>query len=187
MILKVALPHQPVPEAYFNLRYDVLRKPLDAPLGLERLNDDQQAIHAWLEDEGRIISIGRVHKLDDSDDGSALDDKAQSSCPAFEPLTKTYQQHMLDDRGRMIAHHIRPACQFRQMGTDKAYREKGYAAKILMALELAAIEHWNVESGWLQARVPVILFYAKNGWTAFGKAYDIPNLGPHRSMWKMFD
>ena len=61
MILKVALPHQPVPEAYFNLRYDVLRKPLDAPLGSERLNDDQQAIHAWLEDEGRIISIGRVH------------------------------------------------------------------------------------------------------------------------------
>ncbi|MFT4526798.1 MAG: GNAT superfamily N-acetyltransferase [Granulosicoccus sp.] len=187
MILKVALPHQPLPEAYFNLRYEVLRKPLGSFEGSERLKDDPNSIHAWLEDEGRIISVGRVHKLDDSDDGSALDDKAQSTCPAFEPLTKTYTQHMLDDRGRMIAHHIRPACQFRQMGTDPEYRGKGYAAKILMALELAAMDHWNVESGWLQARVPAIPFYAKNGWSGFGKPYDVPNVGPHRSMWKMFE
>ncbi len=186
MILKVALPTQPLPEAYFDLRYDVLRKPLGAPLGSERLNDDHYAIHAWLEDEGQIISVGRVHKLDDNDDGSVYDDKAQSTCPAFEPLTKTYQQHMLDDRGRMIAHHIRPACQFRQMGTDPAYRGKGYGAKILMALELAAIDHWNVESGWLQARIAALPFYSKNGWTAFGKPYTVPHVGPHRSMWKMF-
>ena len=186
MILKVALPHELLPEAYFNLRYEVLRKPLGSPEGSEQLNDDPQAIHAWIEDEGRIVSVGRVHKLDDHEDGSAIDSKAQSACPAFTPLTKAYQQ-TLDDRGRMIPANLRPACQFRQMGTDPSYRGKNLATRILMALELTAIEHWNVETGWLQARTAAIPFYIKNGWTPFGKPYDVPNVGPHRSMWKLFE
>ena len=186
MILKVALPKEELPEAYFDLRYEILRKPLGAPEGSERLNDDDRAIHAWIEDDGRIVSIGRVHKLDDSEDGSAIDVKAQSTCPPFAPLTKSYQQ-TLDDRGRMIPDNYRPACQFRQMGTDPEYRGRNLATRILMALELTAIERWNVETGWLQARTAAIQFYAKNGWTAFGKPYDVPNVGPHRSMWKLFE
>ena len=186
MILKVALPREELPEAYFNLRYEVLRKPLGAPQGAERLNDDDRAIHAWIEDKGRIVSIGRVHKLDDSEDGSAVDTKAQSKCPAFEPLTKWYQQ-TLDDRGRMIPANHRPACQFRQMGTDPEYRGKNLASRIMMALELTAIERWNVETGWLQARTPAIPFYTKNGWTAFDKPFKVPNVGLHRNMWKLFE
>ena len=51
------------PENYFDTRYAVLRQPLGMPRGSERLADDEQAAHAWVELDGDVIAVGRAHVL----------------------------------------------------------------------------------------------------------------------------
>jgi len=186
MILRTALPSQQLPTAYFKLRYEVLRKPLGAARGAEMLVDDDLAIHAWLEDKGRIISVGRVHLLGEFEDGSAYDERAKSACPAFVPLTAACNDKIMDDKGDLIHGNLRAACQFRQMATHPDFRRKQLSSRILKALETEAIKLWSVNSGWLQARTGAIPFYQKNGWSCFGESYEVPNVGLHRSMWKPF-
>ncbi len=60
--VKVSLPGEDTPESYFQCRYDVLRQPLGFPIGSERLIDDGEAIHAWVEKEGLVLSVGRAHE-----------------------------------------------------------------------------------------------------------------------------
>ena len=183
MELKTAYPSDQLPEAYFELRYEVLREPLGAPPGSEYLSDDAEAIHAWIEDNGRIVSVGRVHLLLDSEDGSAYDEKAESTCPGFGPLSGPYTDRM-DERGSFIPQKLRPACQFRQMGTHPNYRGKGLSSQVLSVLENEARKKWDAKSGWLQARIEVVPFYRKSNWVCFGNEYHVPNVGLHRSMWK---
>ena len=42
-------------EPYFRTRYAVLREPLGMPPGSERLDDDDQAVHAWVEEDGACL------------------------------------------------------------------------------------------------------------------------------------
>lgn len=185
MKLHVVVGKHKLPEAYYDLRYAILRKPLGSPPGSEKIDGDDQAIHAWIEDEGRVISVGRAHLLAPDEDGSALDEKAQSACPAFEPLCTTYGS-MLDDSGIPIPKGMRPAFQIRQMATDPEFRGRRLASKVLEALEEKCQKEWSVSSGWLQARTGAIEFYKKNGWKSFGKEYNVPNVGPHRSLYKKY-
>jgi GNAT superfamily N-acetyltransferase len=179
----VGLDH--LPEGYFDLRYAILRKPLGSPLGSERIEGDDEAVHAWIEDEGRVVCVGRAHLLANDEDGSAMDEKAQSACPAFDPLSTGYEI-VLDDVGVPIPSRLRPAFQVRQMATDPEYQGKRLASKVLAALEEKCQELWGVRSGWLQARIGAIKFYRNNGWTCFGAQYNVPNVGPHRSLWKKY-
>ena len=185
MKMHVVEGNEHLPEAYFNLRYEILRKPLGSLPGSEHIEGDDEAIHAWIEDDGRVIAVGRAHLLADDEDGSVIDAKAQSSCPAFEPLSTRYES-ALDDAGAPIPKGLRPAFQIRQMATDPEYRGKGLASELLSALEEKCLEQWNARSGWLQARTGAIGFYRNNGWTAFGAEYSVPNVGPHRSLYKKF-
>lgn len=179
----VRLPGQPLPDAYFDVRYEVLRKPLGAPKGSERLAGDFEAINVWVEDEGTIVAVGRAHRIPDAEDGSALDVKAKSACPPFEPLCNGAAP-MVDDNGTLMPALLRPAIQVRGMGTIESYRGRGLASKVLAALELHSAGTWQSRTGWLQARIEAIPFYIANGWACFGPEYDVPNVGPHRSMWK---
>ena len=168
----LAFPGEALPEAYFSTRYDVLRRPLGRPPGSERLPDEEEALHAWVTLEGRIVSVARAHLL--VGDGAAADHAGPgaASIPAFEPL-----------RGPDHA-SLRPAVQIRQMGVVDAHRGRGFGALVLQHLERAVVEHWQATTGWLQAREGAIGFYERCGWSTFGSGYVIDGVGPHMSMRK---
>ena len=177
LTLEIALPAMPLLEEYFACRYACLREPLGFPVGAERLEDDSEAIHAWWEtDEGEVVAVGRIHRIPDDSDGAQSDHAGPGAavCPAFTPLTTDGDE-------------LRPAVQIRQMGTREEWRRQGLASGLVVALEAAAISHWGAKSGWLQARVEAIPMYASEDWVEFGEEYDVKNIGPHRSMWKVLD
>ena len=165
------------PTAYYACRYACLREPLGFPLGAERLEDDNEAIHAWWQNaEGEVIAVGRIHRIPDHSDGGQSDHAGPDAavCPPFTKLAEGS-----DD--------MRPAVQIRQMGTREAWRRQGLASGLVIALEAAAISHWGAKSGWLQARIEAIPMYESEGWIRFGDEYDVKGIGPHYSMWKFLD
>jgi len=182
----VKFPGETLPEAYFDVRYEILRKPLGSPKGSERLGGDNEAINCWVEADDTIVSVGRAHLIPDDTDGSAYDQKAKSACPAFEPLCIGYEA-MEDDSGTEIPETgLRPAVQVRGMGTLDDHQGHGFASRVLDTLEKESVKLWNARTGWLQARIAAIPFYEANGWCCFGEEYEVPNVGPHVSMWKKF-
>lgn len=182
----IKLPGESLPEAYFDVRYEILRKPLGSPKGSERLSGDDDCIHSWVEVDGKIAAVGRAHLIPDNADGSVVDQQAKSACPAFEPLQHDFEG-MEDDSGLEIPKNgLRPAVQVRAMGTLDEYQGLGLASRVLSALENESVKHWNARTGWLQARIVAIPFYEANGWCCFGPEYEVPNVGPHVSMWKKF-
>ncbi len=183
MKIVVRFPGEELPQEYFDTRFEVLRKPLGSPKGSERLAKDDEAIHVWAETDGEVAAVGRAHLLGPEEDGSVVDVEANSTCPAFSPLSAD-QKAKFDDNGNIIGPELRPAVQIRAMGTTEEFRGQGIASKVLKACELESAKLWKAKTGWLQARVTAIPFYEANGWTCFGPEYHVPNVGPHRSMWK---
>lgn len=186
MKLVTKFPGDELPETYYDARYEVLRKPLGSPKGSEHLPKDLEAINVWVEVNSSIAAVGRAHLLGPEEDGSAIDVKAKSKCPAFGPLSDTCERSV-DDKGAVIPKDLRPAIQVRGMGTIDSFRGKGFASQVLAACENRSVQLWNAKTGWLQARTAAIPFYEKNGWVCFGPEYHVPNVGPHRSMWKNFE
>ena len=175
--LEVALPGITPTDAYFACRYACLREPLGFPNGAERLDDDLEAIHAWWEnDDGDVVSVGRIHRISDDSDGSQSDHAGSDAalCPPFAPLAASDS-------------NMRPAVQIRQMGTLTEWRRQGLASGLVVALEAAAVAHWGAKSGWLQSRVEAIPMYAGEDWLIFGDEYNVKGIGTHFSMWKMLD
>ena len=162
------------PENYFDTRYAVLRQPLGMPRGSERLADDEQAAHAWVELDGDVIAVGRAHVLSEDSDGSGLDHKGPGAAaiPAFGPLTRNEVE--------------RPVFQIRQMGTLSEHQRQGHAAAVLGELEHIMVCEFGTQTGFLQAREHAVPFYRSQGWTVIDEPYTIANIGPHRSMMKTF-
>ena len=162
------------PENYFDTRYAVLRQPLGMPRGSERLADDEQAAHAWVELDGDVIAVGRAHVLSEDSDGSGLDHKGPGAAaiPAFGPLTRNEVE--------------RPVFQIRQMGTLSEHQRQGHAAAVLRELEHIMVREFGTQTGFLQAREHAVPFYRSQGWTVIDEPYTIANIGPHRSMMKTF-
>jgi len=156
---------------YYDCRYAVLREPIGFTRGAEILEDDDEAIHAWVEHEGSVVAVGRAHLIDANSDGSAADHAGPDAtkCPGFGPLVDLSN---------------RPAIQIRQMGTRQEARRQGYAATVLQALEKASKQHFGAKTGFLQAREIAIPFYLSRGWTLIDEPYSIDGIGPHRSMMK---
>ncbi|TNF27139.1 MAG: N-acetyltransferase [Bacteroidetes bacterium] len=183
MKTQISQPGEKLPQEYFDVRYEILRKPLGAPKGSEQLAKDNDAIHVWMEMDGKIVAVGRAHLLEDNEDGSVVDVGANSKCPAFSPLTKDASE-MEDDSGTTIGPELRPAVQIRAMGTLDEFQGQGLASKVLETLEIESAARWHAKTGWLQARLEAIPFYEASGWCCFGPEYNVPNVGPHVSMWK---
>jgi len=171
-MLKIILPNQEIPLNYYDCRYTVLREPLGFPRGAELLDDDDEAIHSFIELDGEVMSVGRAHLISEDSDGSALDHAGPGAkkCPGFGPLA---------------IQSNRPAMQIRQMGTLPNGRRKGFAAQVLSSLEISSKEEFGARVGLLQARVPAIPFYQSQGWQLVDSPYDIDGVGPHRSMMKL--
>ena len=159
-------------EEYFATRYAVLREPLGMKPGSERLADDAEAVHAWVEIDGDVVSVGRAHIIPQDSDGSGADHKGPGAAaiPAFGPLADGTAE--------------RPAFQIRQMGTLVAHQRQGHAASVLQALERTMSGEFGCMTGLLQAREHAIPFYKAQGWHVIDKPYDIGGIGPHRSMMK---
>jgi len=52
-------------EAYFQLRFEVLRKPWNEPVGSEKSEDDTTSLHALILDNfGKAIAVARIHQVD---------------------------------------------------------------------------------------------------------------------------
>jgi len=184
--LRVARPGDSLPAAYFAARYAVLREPLGFARGAERLPDDDAALHAWCEAaDGAVVAVGRMHLIPPGSCGGCPDHAGGGAvqCPDFAPLGAP---GLRDDAGCAFPapEALRPAVQVRQMGTRAAYRRRGLAARMQAALEAAASDEWGARTGWLQARRAALPFYAAQGWVACGPRYEVPRIGPHRSMWK---
>ena len=156
---------------YYDCRYAVLREPIGFPRGAEILDDDDQAIHAWIEQEGLVVAVGRAHLIPSTSDGTASDHAGvgASKCPGFGPLTNP---------------NYRPAIQIRQMGTRKEYQRNGFAAKVLESLEYHSASFFDANYGFLQARINAVPFYLSQGWEVIDEPYDIKGIGPHLSMMK---
>jgi len=165
----VARPGEVAPETYYATRYAVLRAPLGRPVGSERLPDDDQALHVWVEVEGVVVAVARGHLIEG--DGAAADHAGPGAAliPAFAPLSEQDSS-------------LRPAMQVRQMGVLEASRGQGLGALALQHLLRESVHTWGATTGWLQAREAAIEFYARMGWEAFDAPYDIEGVGLHRSM-----
>lgn len=168
-----------LPEDYFEVRYEVLRRPLGSPHGSERLTDDSTALHVWATAEGRTVSVGRAAVISG---GGEAHDPVGSHCPPFAPLCVAEPTDR-DDMGNLLV-NTRPAIQIRQMGTLEEFRGMGLAAQVLAHLETEAAAIWNWRTAWLQARTGAIGFYISCGWSAYGREYHVDKVGAHRSMWK---
>ncbi len=175
-------------EGLLSCRYATLRAPLGLPPGSERLADDQESLHAWVELTDTsglaaltIVSVGRAHLIPAGADGSQADYEGPKAarCPGFEPLISP-------DSDFPRPSDLRPAFHIRQMGTLPEHRRKGHARSVLRELEARAVDTWSAKSGWLQARIPAIPFYESCGWEAYGDVYEVKGIGPHRSMWRSF-
>lgn len=171
-MLHVAGPDWTPTEAYYGCRYEILRKPLGFDQGAEILQDDVEALHAYVEVEGTIVAVGRSHLIPGTSDGS------QSDFPG-QPGPKTPPFSGLNSINR-------PAIQIRQMGTLDTFRRRGFAADVLNALEIASRQQFGAKCGFLQAREIAIPFYESQGWKLIDEPYSIPNVGLHRSMMKRF-
>tara|TARA_B100000161_G_scaffold251280_1_gene210210 strand:+ start:6156 stop:6671 length:516 start_codon:yes stop_codon:yes gene_type:complete len=171
-MLHLAGPKWEPTAGYYDCRYAVLRQPLGFERGAEILNDDTEAIHAYIEFDKKIVAVGRSHLIPASSNGSQSDFPGQSG-----PKTPPFSA--LDASNR-------PAIQIRQMGTLEAHRRKGLAAVVLEALEKASVQQFEAVCGFLQAREAAIPFYQSQGWEVVDEPYSIPNVGPHRSMMKRF-
>ena len=158
---------------YYDCRYNVLRKPLGFERGAEILQDDEDAVHAFVEKQERVVAVGRAHLIPAQSDGSQADHAGPGAakCPAFGPLTGT---------------GFRPAIQIRQMGTLESHRRQGNAAKVLTQLEESAAKKFGAIAGFLQAREHAIPFYLSQGWELIDEEYESKGIGPHRSMMKRF-
>tara|TARA_B100001113_G_scaffold310108_1_gene273124 strand:+ start:143 stop:664 length:522 start_codon:yes stop_codon:yes gene_type:complete len=172
MVLSISLPGKTPSLAYYDCRYAVLRQPLGFERGAELLDDDDNALHAWVEQDNKVVAVGRAHLIPEGVDGSGADHAGPGAAkiPGFGPLSESSN---------------RPAIQIRQMGTLDEYRRKGLAATVLAGLEEAAKTHLSAKIGLLQAREHAIEFYQSQGWKIIDQPYDISGIGPHRSMMKI--
>ena len=159
---------------YYDCRYAVLREPIGFPRGSEILQDDEQAIHAFVENEIGIVAVGRAHLIPADSDGSQADHAGPDAahCPSFSPLADT---------------NNRPAIQIRQMGTRPESQRKGFASQVLSELEKKSAEIFQAKVGFLQARINAVPFYESQGWEIIDEPYEIKGIGLHRSMMKHID
>ena len=57
-MLKTILPKHEIPSNYYDCRYAVLRQPLGFQRGAELLDDDNEAVHSYIEVNNQVLAVG---------------------------------------------------------------------------------------------------------------------------------
>ena len=76
-----------------------------------------------------------------------------------------------------------PQYQIRGMATASRHQRKGFGKKLLEEAE-KSLKARGVEFIWCNARVVALDFYLKMGYTTYGPAFELPQIGPHYKMYK---
>jgi GNAT superfamily N-acetyltransferase len=75
-----------------------------------------------------------------------------------------------------------PAFQLRGMATRAALVRCGIGTALLRGVESAVRADTAVRILWCRARVAALPFYRRLAWEVVSDVYDIPSVGPHRTM-----
>jgi GNAT superfamily N-acetyltransferase len=126
-------------EKYYRTRWDTLRRPWHRPIGSERDEFEERAVHVMALDRKKVVGVARLH---------------------------------FNEPG---------VAQFRYMGVDHRFRNRGIATRLLLALEKQAIKR-GARLAWFNAREPAVPFYEKCGYAIFDISYKLYGCIPH---WKM--
>jgi predicted GNAT family N-acyltransferase len=127
-------------KAYYKLRYEVLRKPWNKPLGSEMDETDNTSIHAFIRENNQAIACARLHFVDDV--------TAQIRYMAVHPgyqgkglgkLVITYLEGLSKENKRLhiILHARENAVDF--------YRNCGYTTKEKSYLLWGKIQHFLMQ------------------------------------------
>lgn len=77
------------------------------------------------------------------------------------------------------------AVQLRGMAVAANAQGQGIGARLLnAALTHMALQRPELGVVWCNARMSAYDFYFRNGWTACGDVFDVPDIGPHTVMWR---
>jgi GNAT superfamily N-acetyltransferase len=166
--------------AQLDLRYRVLRE----PLGMSReqavfaRDDDANTIHLLavaFNSADDVIDAQRAADEVADAQGEALGDGHDGPANAV-PFIGTVIGTVIGT-ATMITHGPNEV-QLRGMATDFAWAGRGVGKAVLeVAHQLA-----GSRSLWCDARMSAHDFYARLGWVAEGKIFDIPQVGPHTVM-----
>lgn len=77
-----------------------------------------------------------------------------------------------------------PAWQLRGMAVDPLYQGGGIGRSLLSFAELRLRQIDTHQYMWCNARLDVVQFYEKFGWHAVSEEFNVPHVGPHRTMLK---
>lgn len=127
-------------EKYYALRYEVLRKPWNQPLGSERDKEEDTSIHAFIKENERVLAVGRLQFTDER--------TAQVRFMAVDPsqqgkgLGKLIMQYLEgkaleNGRTKVVLHARENALKF--------YESCGYAIKERSHLLWGQVQHWLME------------------------------------------
>lgn len=139
--LVVSEPHSPAEfEKYYALRYEVLRKPWNQPLGSERDADEQKSIHAFVKENGEVLAVGRLQFVDEHT--SQVRFMAVAPGQQGKGLGKKVLQYLegksLAAGGKKVVLHAREnALEF--------YKGCGYTLKEKSHLLWGQVQHWLME------------------------------------------
>lgn len=124
-------------EAYYELRFQVLRKPWGEPKGTERADDEDRSYHLAVFDQDEIVGVGRLH----------LNNPAEGQI-RFMAVADGRQGHGI---GRLLMDGLEGEA--RQQGATyialharqnavKFYETLGYQVKEISYLLFGEIQHW---------------------------------------------
>ena len=108
-------------EAYFQLRYDVLRKPLGQAPGSERNSGDESAIHFALYADKKLVAVARLDEVDEQSAQTrfvAVDPTVQKSGFGLMIMEAVEKRAKADGKTKMILHARDYAAEF--------YKKIGY-------------------------------------------------------------
>ena len=77
-----------------------------------------------------------------------------------------------------------PAWQLRGMAVDPLYQGGGIGRSLLSFAEMRLRQIDTYQYMWCNARLDAIQFYEKFDWHAVSEEFNVPHVGPHRTLLK---
>ena len=139
-ILKICSPKSSKDfDKYYQLRYEILRKPWNQPIGSERDRDENNSIHRMIVDDqtGKVLAVGRLHFNSDNEAQiryMAVLNKFQGQGLGTKMIAELEEISKKNNIRWIILQSRRNAIQF--------YKNNGYKIERKTHLLFDEIQHW---------------------------------------------